>query len=146
MEFLRGKPLTDTSILTDWEAGSGCTLPDAYKAIIVESDGGRPHPSLCPIFDPVLSREQKIGFDVLISVQRGHFVEYNTELHGRPVGLVAFGEEAGGYLFCFDYRYHQGSDPPVVLYIPEYSAGENVLSAAPSFGEFLAKLVPEQSC
>lgn len=68
--------------------------------------------------------------------------EVNFEFPNIPDGVVAFGVEAGGYLFGFDYR--TGPEPSIVLlHFGDMSDdGSQSIPVARSFEEFLASLQP----
>ena len=50
--------------------------------------------------------------------------------------------DAGGYLFCFDYRKNQ--IPSVVLWIRDNPDERDIADIAINFEEFLKKLEPEE--
>lgn len=56
--------------------------------------------------------------------------------------IIPFGMDAGGYLFCFDYRKNQ--IPSVVLWIRDNPDERDIADIAINFEEFLKKLEPEE--
>jgi hypothetical protein len=55
--------------------------------------------------------------------------------------LIPFGMDAGGYLFCFDYK--EGLIPSIVLWIRENDSNCDIAFLANSFEEFLNNLKSE---
>ena len=62
------------------------------------------------------------------------------ELTGNRI--IPFGMDAGGYLFCFDYR--KSDIPSIVLWIRDNPEGEDIADLAINFEEFLKKLESEK--
>ena len=58
-----------------------------------------------------------------------------------PSGLIAFAENGGGDLVCFDYREDKNrSDPPIVYWNHEADVGKDVSFVAKNFDEFIGML------
>lgn len=57
--------------------------------------------------------------------------------------IIPFGMDAGGYLFCFDYR--KSYVPSIILWIRDNPAGEDMADIAINFEEFLKKLESEEN-
>lgn len=147
MEFLNGKKLSSQSSLDDFERRVGITFPALYRSVASEKDGASLEPSLVTVWNPVLGRDQHISCDALIPFEEDGngeptMVEVNFEFPNIPDGVIAFGTEAGGYLFGFDYR--AGPEPSIVLlHFGDMSDdGSSSTPVARSFDEFLAGLQP----
>jgi hypothetical protein len=56
-----------------------------------------------------------------------------------PKGLIAFADDGGGNLTCFDYR-NTKADPPIVFWCRDDSEGEDVHFLANNFEEFINML------
>ena len=58
-----------------------------------------------------------------------------------PKGLIAFGEDGGGDLICFDYRTGKDNlNPPVVYWSHEYEENEGISYLADNFDDFMDML------
>ena len=62
-----------------------------------------------------------------------------------PEGLIAFGRDGSGNLFCFDYRQNPETDnPPIVLWLHEEEENEGIVFLSNSFDEFIDSLKSEE--
>lgn len=147
MEFLNGKKLSSPSIVDEFEQRVGIRFPEVYRSVALQNDGASLYPGRSAVWNPRLGRNEFISCNALIPFEEDGngeptMSEVNFESTDIPEHIIAFGIEAGGYLFALDYR--SGADPSVVLLhfgdMIEYEA--QILPVAPSFEEFLANLQP----
>jgi len=98
------------------------------------------------VADPVSGEPMNIGCNSLIPFRSYESYEdtmekvNNGSVEGLPAKVIAFGSEAGGILFAFDFRGDVSDDPPVVFFAPGYLADHEIFPAAPSFSEFMDNL------
>lgn len=119
--------------------------PKGYWEIVSTNDGGSPITSLFEVID--------IDDNEMLVHTLGRFLSFIStgydnilELHKDPPeffpeGLVAFAEDGGGNLICFDYR--EGKDnpnPPVVYWNHEADIGKDVSFIAKDFETFIGML------
>ena len=124
----------------------GVVFPKEYIDIILICDGGRPENNNFQIKLDNHILYESLG--MLLQIKKDKYSLINFYLNPPdllPKGLVAFGEDGGGNLTCFDYR--EGKhllDPPIVFWDHEECEGENVFFVANTFKEFLEKLEPDE--
>jgi hypothetical protein len=121
------------------------SLPKVFVALIQNNDGGVPDKNIFSYLDV---RERKFCMNCV-----GAFLCINPNQYGDllstyldppeffPEGLVAFAEDGGGNLICFDYR--EGKDnpnPPIVYWNHEADIGKDVSFIAKDFETFISML------
>jgi hypothetical protein len=55
-------------------------------------------------------------------------------------GLIPFGGNGGGDMICFDYRNHDGDNPPIVIWNHDMGFEHRVVFIANNFEEFINML------
>lgn len=121
------------------------SFPKVFIDLIQNYDGGVPDKDIFSYFD---IRESKFCMNCI-----GSFLCINSNQYGDllstyldppeffPEGLVAFAEDGGGNLICFDYR--EGKDnqnPPIVYWNHEADIGQDVSFVAKDFETFIGML------
>jgi hypothetical protein len=134
-------PSVDKNIVRSIEEGLGITFPNDYVECAMVNHGGRP--SLhCIDFG---GRKDRV-FQGLLALTEGRkkmtVLGTLTAVADRlPRGLIPFGEDPAGNLYCFDYRAR--SHPTVVFWDHERSVSNPtncVISVADSFTDMLVML------
>jgi hypothetical protein len=123
----------------------GVIFPREYIEIVLKCDGGDPENTNFKVKKGDSIFYESIGGLLKINKDKYSLLnEYLNPPELLPKGLVAFGEDGGGNLTCFDYR--QGIhllDPPIVFWDHEECEDENIYFVANNFKEFLEKLEPD---
>lgn len=142
-----GSPVAEHDAVEAFEREKGLTLPSSYKEIVRSNDGATCERPYVRVMNTATGRNEDSYFGSLIPFSdRG--AEFSSvpnlnvpENEVIPRGLIAFGEEGGGYLWAFDYRDPSvGAEPPVVLINRDNDDAHYVLAVAPTFDAFLAML------
>lgn len=150
MQFQNGKQISRDHI-REFEAAHRKKMPPAYFEIVTFHDGASLFPNLCPVIDPIDGTPTVFGCDQLIpfvgnEAEVGYTMDSanSGSIDGLPKELIAFGIEAGGILFAFDYRKDPSTDdPPIVCYFGEYEDEFAIFPAASSFDTFINSLRSE---
>lgn len=142
-----GVPIRDAESIIRFEREKGIDLPAAYKALVMQEDGATCGQPYVRVVNTMTGFVEDAYFGSLIPFSdRGRDFSSVPNLNVPeneviPRGLIAFGEEGGGYLWAFDYSDPTvGSEPPVVLINRDNTDGHYVLPVAPGFSAFLAML------
>ena len=117
-------------------------LPDFYVALIQKHDGGNIYADSFFYFDVYKNCKCKGSIGLMYSLSNGEESILRDWLYPSeffPKGLVAFADDGGGNLTCFDYR-NTKENPPVVFWSCEDDEGEDVHFIANNFEEFINML------
>lgn len=120
-------------------------LPDSFKSLLKDSDGGIPNTTDFEYFDSYFERNisQAIGvFYSLVSEEDINLVdEYKNPPEFFPENVLAFSETGNGDRICFDYRNpSNNNDPTIVYWNHEANVGKDISFVANNFEEFLSML------
>lgn len=143
VQFIECGGEVDLTLIRQFEDNNQRTLPSSYIKLIQSCDAGRIQNADLVFYDSSSKQHQQIGIDVLLAwnpqYKYSKFLEYyKNPPEFFPQGLVAFGLDGGGNLFCFDYRTDPNTDnPPIVFWHHEYDEPSFL---AKDFDEFLSKL------
>jgi hypothetical protein len=145
MEFKYIKGLVNGERRIKVEEMIGIRFPHSYFEMIYTRDGSTPKPNIFEYYD--------IDYEFNVKNCIGSFLCINPNQYGDllstylnppeffPKGLVAFAEDGGGNLICFDYR--EGKDnpnPPIVYWNHEADIGKDVSFVAKDFETFIGML------
>lgn len=139
-----GRNITPNEI-SEFESKLGIALPNDYKDVIKNYDGGTPN---LPAID-FGGMIEKV-FTGLIPLMRPN--EYNdpiTEIIARykgrfPEGVIPFGDDPFGNMYCFDYR--KNTLPIIVYWDHEMGVNEEgqFCIVANNFTDFLNMLYEQE--
>ncbi len=123
----------------------GIKFPHSFVDLVKEHDGGYPIPNLYKYHDIFLGRDSSNCLGAFLTLGESEYLDilkdYKNPAEFFPNGLIAFADDGGGNLLCFDYR--QGKDnlnPPIVFWNHEANEGEDVSFVAKDFETFLGML------
>ncbi len=127
----------------------GYSFPELYINTQIDCNGGvleDIHSYGC-YYDKNLNYHSIYNFDGFLGFGRSYpyekFIEIlNAPPEFFPKGIVAFGIDGGGNLFCFDYRENPDTDnPPIVFWHVE---GDGISLLANDFDELMNNLKSEE--
>lgn len=166
-----GDPISDERIKAV-EHAFGVKFPEAFLALVRECDGGDPGDLCFKVKLPGNeddNMEWTYGFGRLLSFREpmpreirqrmltepdawrevtdnpwSSIEEYAEGLPpGMDKGLIPFAENGGGDFLCFDYRENpRGPNPPIVIWLLEFTDYDPVVRLANNFDAFLSILGP----
>lgn len=127
------------------ESKLGITFPDDYKTVVVKNDGGLPS---LPALDFAKFKEKVFVGLIPLSKSNDYaepIISYMSSFDEElPKGIIPFGEDPFGNLYCFDYR--SNSQPTIAYWNheDEMNANNQFTYVAKNFSEFLYSLyLPE---
>ncbi len=126
----------------------GVNLDKNYVDFLTDNSHEDPKKKGINYFDPLRKKNFKTSictfFHPKISNFGGFLLEDDFYAPDELIEnkIIPFGMDAGGYLFCFDYR--KNKIPSVVLWIRDNPSGKDITDIATNFEEFLKKLEPEE--
>jgi len=105
------------------EISFGIQLPELYKEIVRENNGGRPLPNR---FDTENNKKRVIKAFLSIDEREGNLENVYGWIKERiPQQIIPFASDPGGNYLCFDYR-SSPVDPSVVFWNHENNSIEMV--------------------
>lgn len=124
-------------------------FPESFLECVKQTDSGTPER---PIFKYKAPSSERMVSDSASFISFLPEIEYNIirsyfiRPEFFPEKLVPIMENGGGDYICFDYSIDgfEDKDPPVVLWMHEYSEGQDIVDLAINFQSFLDKLEPEE--
>ena len=132
----RNAKKSNIEMIEEVERHFGIKFPKDFIECVLENDGG--YPSHNVFF--LNGREESINN--LLSIEnnkyKGMVNTAQSVLDRLNENIVPFGEDAGGNLICFDYRY--GTSPSIVFWDHEKAfmeADDAVIKIAETFTQFL---------
>jgi hypothetical protein len=141
---------------TDFKAAESkleVTLPESFKTLIKDCDGGYPIPGDVVFLDNSTKAPDGTCVGAFLAFCSDYPYEgekmvgsYGDPPEFFPEDLIAFALDGGGNYFCFDYRGgRENMDPPVVFWQHE-AAGrpEAITPLAPNFEAFMGMLKTEE--
>lgn len=129
------------------ESFFGISLDQNYVSFIINNNSEKQKDREINYFDPFKKKSFRTSistfFHPKISALGGLLLddEFYAPEELIENKIIPFGMDAGGYLFCFDYRKNKA--PSVVLWIRDNPTGMDISDLAINFEEFLKKLEPE---
>lgn len=109
-------------------------LPDMYKEIVREHNGGRPLPNR---FDTERSEKRMIKSFLPVDERPGNILEVYEWIKDRiPPLVIPFANDPGGNYLCFDYR--KSFDTPEIVFWDHETCSVERISI--DFPAFIAKI------
>ena len=138
------------------EKSNNLKLPNKYKQFIIRHNGASLYVDFFDFYDNVHKRDscESIAFirAEKINEDISDLLYQSTDDPDDPniykfykyfdSKLIPFGDTDRGAFICFDYRNHEGDDPPVVLWCHDYydENWNRISFIANSFEEFINML------
>jgi hypothetical protein len=133
---LAPNPATEQEIV-DAERALGATMPNSFRWFQLEF-GDVPNGPL----DIYTARTPEPGLRNIVGIN----VDERTEARPRlPAQLIAFSDNGGGDLLCFDTTRHSGDECPVVWWDHEQDEQQEPQPAAPNFLDWLEGELAERA-
>ncbi len=134
------------------ESQIGVKLPKSYIDFILPNDEAYIEPGAFLYFDESFQEKAGAGVGVFLKIGESKafsdLLSKNIRLQSYdffPDGLMAFSQDGGGNLLCFDYRKGKDSlDPPIVYWNHEAEEGKDVSFLANNFEAFLKILKTDE--
>ena len=121
------------------------SLPNIFKQIIVNCDGGVPSKSIFTYYDRMYEENLQSSVGGFLNFSKSEWSDFYQNYIDPPEffpkNLIAFASTGGGDYICFDYR--QGKDninPPIVFWNHGADIGKDVSFIADNFEEFMNML------
>jgi SMI1-KNR4 cell-wall len=121
------------------------TFPSTFINALRNNDGGIPSKNIFHYSDVRNDRIYANCIGAFLCINPNQYGDllstYKDPPEFFPEGLVAFAEDGGGNLICFDYR--EGRDnpnPPIVYWNHEADIGKDVSFVAKDFETFIEML------
>ena len=117
-------------------------LPENFIKLLSLADGGNiDYDFDYYAVDSNQSMSDGISFIYGLNANENLIDNYLNPPEFFPKNLVAFGENGGGNMICFDYRMDLNTnDPPVIYWDHEANVGQDVSFLAHNFDDFLKML------
>ncbi|USO01582.1 MAG: SMI1/KNR4 family protein [Alphaproteobacteria bacterium] len=134
----------DLAVIKQFQEKNKVTLPSAYVQLVTRCDAARLEKTDLVFYDDNRKRYVQVGIDVFLSWSSDYKYSklidyYHAPPEFFPKGLLAFGLDGGGNLFCFDYRENPlECDPQIVFWNHEL---DSVNIIAKNFNSFIASLM-----
>ena len=142
------KNICSSGLIQEIENHIAVSFPENFKTLISEYDGESPNQECLDFYDTNNNKNISTSAHFLSFKERWYgslLSTYQNPPEFFPKGLIAFAEDGGGNLICFDYR--KGKDnanPPIVFWNHEADIGKDISFIADSFDEFLSMLKSEE--
>lgn len=152
----RDEGCVDKSVICTVENCQKVKLPYSYSCFIEKHNGARLENDSFDFYDNVHKRDscesiafiraEKINEDIYDLLHQSTDDPDDPDIYKFykyfDSKLIPFGDTGGGDLICFDYRNHEGDDPPVVLWCHDYydENWNRISFVANNFEEFINML------
>jgi hypothetical protein len=145
MTWIECEGIIDPQVFNEVEKEIGYKLPESYKHMIKDCDGGWPYYSRFKYYD--------IGLEDIWGAAIATFLKFSSraregfmDVFRNPPesftkGVIAFANTGNGDYICFDYRGDK-DNPSVVYWNHECPEDSDISPLAPSFEEFIDMLEP----
>jgi hypothetical protein len=126
----------------------GVKLPEKYVRFITKHNGARLNARIFDYIDSAINRpsSNSIAFSNVLKITDDIFSlkkqnEPDESYHYFEDKLVPFGDNGGGDFICFDYRKHDGDNPPIIIWAHDVRDNSKRISfVANDFEEFINML------
>lgn len=131
LEWKKGRGEMSSLQLDEFEEKYQISLPDAYKALVVENNGGYPTKTLFNV-----SNGREAVFEALINWDKSRKANIYFWMENLGLdGVVPFGRDPFGNLICFDYR--ESAKPSIKFW--DHETGE-IYAVSSDLHAFLGSL------